>query len=385
MVLALLAFCVMASPQVRAESEQLTQRTARQVQLAYEMQLNEKPNEAIDLLKGVSTTKKYDIAYIARMLGGLYWQIEQPKQAIKALTLAVEEKVLASEQHRDAQRMLADILLMEGEYQLAEYTYRELVPVYTRVSDLELVWLRIAQAQYQQQKWSLVETSINHQQRYLKEAKLQPKVTPLNMKLGAQIAQKKWHSALTTAKSLRELEPYNYLWWKQLTTLYIYTEQHNKALITLQQADRAGFELSEQLLILMAQLYAQNKVPQKAGETYARLKSLESRPELLAQQATYWQLAKEWSKASSSWRKAATLDQKYYWQHTLLMLKLNDFTAALASINQLSEITSDVLLAKTQALSALGHRSQALQVVTELHKVDPSDNSLHWIKYLTKD
>ncbi|MDB1125713.1 tetratricopeptide repeat protein [Vibrio algarum] len=190
MVLALLAFCVMASPQVRAESEQLTQRTARQVQLAYEMQLNEKPNEAIDLLKGVSTTKKYDIAYIARMLGGLYWQIEQPKQAIKALTLAVEEKVLASEQHRDAQRMLADILLMEGEYQLAEYTYRELVPVYTRVSDLELVWLRIAQAQYQQQKWSLVETSINHQQRYLKEAKLQPKVTPLNMKLGAQIAQK---------------------------------------------------------------------------------------------------------------------------------------------------------------------------------------------------
>ncbi|MDB1125714.1 tetratricopeptide repeat protein [Vibrio algarum] len=184
---------------------------------------------------------------------------------------------------------------------------------------------------------------------------------------------------------MRELEPYNYLWWKQLTTLYIYTEQHNKALITLQQADRAGFELSEQLLILMAQLYAQNKVPQKAGETYARLKSLESRPELLAQQATYWQLAKEWSKASSSWRKAATLDQKYYWQHTLLMLKLNDFTAALASINQLSEITSDVLLAKTQALSALGHRSQALQVVTELHKVDPSDNSLHWIKYLTKD
>lgn len=379
-----LSVCLLFSSFTSANSEQLTPGTARQVQIAYELQLKEKPHEAIQLLEKLKTSKKYDLAYVRRMLGGLYWQREQTKQAIKALTLAVDAQVLAQDQQLDTLRMLADILLMEGEYQSAESYYQKLVPLYQQASDLEWVWLRIAQAQYQQEKWVFVEASINHQQRYLGAANLQPKVLPLNIKLGAQLAQQKWQSALSTALSLRTLEPNNYRWWRQLVTLYMHTQQQDQALITLQQADRAGFELSEQYLKLMAQLYSQKGVPQKAAQIYVRLISLNNSAELLAQQATYWQLAKEWDNAGESWLKAAILDSRYYWQHTLLMLKLNDYNEALASVSQINEQTNEVLLVKIQVLSALGKNKQALQVATQLHKLAPSDESLRWIQYLSR-
>lgn len=380
-----IVYWLLASSVAWAESKELSRRTARQVQNAYELQLKEKPDEAITILAKLNPSGQYDLAYVNRMLGGLYWQTQQPQLAIKTLTLAIEQEALPAVQHRDTQKMLADILLMEGRYKLAESYYQGLMPAYEQAKDLDWLWLRIAQAQYQQEKWAQVEKSIGYQQRYRRQAKLQPKVMPLNMMLGALLAQKKWQTAIPTASSLRALEPDNYVWWRQLITLYIYTQQQQQALITLQQADRVGFELSEQYLMLMAQLYAQDGVPQKAAQTYTRLKGLDNSATLLAQQAEYWQGAKEWDKATSVWFKAAQIDNKYYWQHALLLLKMRDHKRALVSMDKLTNQTSQMLLAKTQALSALGEKKQALQVATELHKIESSDESLRWIKYLSED
>ncbi|UGA57283.1 hypothetical protein [Vibrio sp. VB16] len=378
-------YWLLASPVAWAESKELSHRTARQVQIAYELQRKEKPDEAITVLTNLNPSGQYDFAYVNRMLGGLYWQTQQSQLAIKTLTLAINQKALPTVQQRDTQQMLADILLMEGQYKLAESHYQKLLPAYEQAKDLEWLWLRIAQAQYQQQEWARVELSIGHQQRYRQQAKLPLKVMPLNMLLGAQLARKKWQNAVPTALSLRTLEPDKYVWWRQLITLYIYTQQQQQALITLQQADRVGFELSDQYLMLMAQLYAQDGVPKKAAQTYARLKGLDSSATLRAQQAEYWQAAKEWDKAASIWLKAAQIDNKFYWQHALLLLKMRDYKRALISIDKLTNQTSQMLLAKTQALSAIGKKEQALQVATELHRIESSEESLRWIKYLSED
>lgn len=379
-----LTFWFIYSPFSFASSEQLTPYTVRQVQFAYDKQLEEKPDEAIKILESLKPSQKYDVAYVQRMLGGLYWQTKQTTKAVEALTLAFEAEILPIEKKIDTLRLLADILLIEGEYQFAESYYQKLVPLYREAKGLEWVWLRVAQAQYQQQKWALVEQSIDHQQRYLKEAHLEQKASPLKMKLGAQLALEKWQDALSTTLSLRALETDNFLWWRQLVTLYLYTKQPDQALITLQQADRFGFDLSEEHLKLLAQLYSQKGIPQKAAQTYARLTVLNSSAEGLAQQATYWQLAKEWEKAGASWRKAAMLDEKYYWQYTLLMLRLNDYDAALTSVNKVKKTTNEVMRAKVRVLSALGKKEEALDVATQWHQRSPSDESQQWIQYLTE-
>jgi len=395
LIISVIACSLLVSFAVWAKEKNLTTYTIRQVQHAYQLQLEEKPNEAIAVLEKTKTSRAYDQAYVHRMLGGLYWQTQQSALAIRSLTTAVEAKQLPKEQQRDTQRMLADILLVEGQYSKSEKGYVNLLPEYESAVDREWLWLRLAQSQYQQQKWSLVEKSIKKQQYYLIKAKLAPKVMPLNMMLAAQLSTKKWRRAIKTAYSLRELEPNNILWWKQLTTLYLQTDQIKKALTTLQQADRAGFKLSDQQLKLLAQLYAQLDVPFKAGETYSRIRSLEDSVELLQQQANNWQAAKEWDRAKKSWNKAANIDPKYYWQMALLQLQRREYDGALVSIEALTHSSAiktytksqlaKVHIAETQAFNALGQRKQALDAITLANRLQPSANTRSWIKYLSID
>ncbi len=379
LALASLFFCTTSW----ATTPQMANRTISIVQRAYELQQHEKLNEAIQILKKAKPSKRYDKAYVNRMLGSLYWQANQTQSAIRSLTAAADSGALLQQEYHDTQRMLADILLTEGHYAQAETRYRTLITHYQQAKPLETLWLRMAQAQYQQQKWQQVEHAIKKQQQYSKKANFKPQVAPLNMLLGAQLAQKKWSSAISTTRMLRELEPKNHLWWQQLTTLYMYSNNQNRALTTLQQAQRAGFTLSQQEIKLMAQLYAHQKLPEKAAQTYLQLSQLDESIELLAQQATYWQSAKEWQKAKQSWARAAKLDAKYFWPLALLHLKTRDYQNAIDAINKLPFQSTEVRLTKIQALHALGENEQAFETAQQLHQQNPSDHSLSWVTFLS--
>jgi tetratricopeptide (TPR) repeat protein len=367
-----------------AWAKDLTASTLRQVLRAHELQQQEQVTEAIELLAEVAPSGLYDQAYVNRMLGNLYWQNDKPNQAIRYLTLAVDARMLSQMEQRDTARMLADILLMQGKYEQAESRYADLLKMYSEAEDLQWGWLRVAQAQYQQEKWASVEKSILNQQRQRNAARLKPKVLPFNMLLSAQLAQKKWQSAIHTTRSLRRLEPDNVLWWKQLVALYMQTEKHTDALTTLQQADRANFTLSQEQLILMAQLYVQAGVPYKAAETYQRLPKLNQSTELLKQQANYWQLAKQWDNALESWRKAADLDPKYFEQYALIQLRLRDYQAALTAINKIPSQDASILITKAEILNQLGETTQALRAATQAHRLEASENTYGWVRFLTK-
>ncbi|MGX9419087.1 tetratricopeptide repeat protein [Vibrio sp. WJH972] len=372
-----------------ANAANLTEYTVRHVQKAYALQQEERLSDAVATLLSIESNKPYDNAYVNRMLGSLYWQLSKPKSATKHLVLSVDSGALSEQEQRESVRMLADLRMMEPSFPKAEKRYKQLLALMSENSSTtsksyEMVWLRIAQAQYQQEKWSSVEASVDKQQHYQRKAKLRAKAEPLKMKLGAQLAKEKWKSAISTTRSLRSIEPNEALWWRQLTALYMQTEQHSQALITLQQADRAGFDMSQEQLTLMAQLYGRLNAPYKAAETYGRLAKLDSSAKLLSQQASYWQLSKEWDKALVSWKKAANLDSKFNRQYALLHMQQQNYASALQAINRLKKPDTTTLLTKVRALNELGQPEEALRIATAIHKHSPSDSTLSWIKFLSE-
>jgi hypothetical protein len=351
---------------------------------ANELQQDDKLTEAITVLEEYDPSREYDKAYINRMLAGFYWQKQDPNNTIRLLTLAVDAKKLPVNAQRETLTMLADILIAEGEYRLSQKRYYELLPLLEESKALELVWLRLAQSQYQLSKWALVEKSVKQQQHFQTLAKIEPRVLPLNMQLGAQLAQQKWKSAIQTTASLRELEPQNEVWWRQLIALYMQTHDHRNALITLQQAERAKFVLSNQQLTLMAQLYAQSGVPYQAAKTYERLSDIGRDPELIAQQAYYWQQAKEWQLALMHWDRAANLKPQYYKQYALLAIQQRELENALSAIDRMPNKDASLLVIKTQILNEMGKTEVALNTITLAHQLSPSDSTATWLRYLTQ-
>jgi tetratricopeptide (TPR) repeat protein len=284
--------------------------------------------------------------------------------------------------------MLADLLQLDGQYLLAESHYRALLKRYQSAADLEPIWLRLAQVQYRLKHWSQVENSIKNQQRQMREAALPTKSAPLSLLLAAQLAQQHWSHAIETSLTLRQLEPDNSRWWYQLVNLYLKTEQYQRALVTLQQADRAQIALADQQLQLMAQLYAQLGVPNRAAETYQRLSGLHLSAGLLAQQASFWLAANEWDRAAQSWSQAAQIDKRYHWQLAQLRLQQSAYQDALASLEILISTADSaaekarILILKAQALNELGEQRAALVAITKAHQIAPSDETRGWINYL---
>lgn len=366
-------------------AQELSDYSIRKVVYANELQEQGKLQEAIKQLTDYKARQAYDKAYIQRMLGSLYWQTEQPQKSINMLTLAVDAKVLDEQAQRHTLNMLADILLSHGHYQLAEQRYLSLVSLNNdNPKKLETLWLRIAQCQYQQQGWSALIKSVDKQQRYQNLAKLAAKPLPLQMKLSAQMALKKWKGAINTTIALHELQPKKTIWWRQLTSLYMQTTNYEKALVTLQQQERAGLALSEQQLRLMTQLYAQTGVPYKAAKTAQRLKDATASAQSFAQQAVYWQQAKEWQLALQHWHKAAQLDEKYYRHYALLSIQQREFKGALAAIDKVSKQDASLLLLKAQILNELDDPEHALVVATKAHQLAPSQATTSWIKFLNQ-
>ncbi|MDA7746795.1 hypothetical protein N8878_05630 [Psychromonas sp.] len=381
-VLMLIYFCFSSLP---IYAQTLSNYSVRKVMLAHELHQEDKLVDAIAVLQEYQATDEYDKAYINRMLAGFYWQNGDTKNTILRLTLAVDSQELPVESQRETLTMLAEVLIANSEYSRSEQRYYQLLPlIKDNNKTLELTWLRIAQTQYQQRKWSLVETSIEKQQYFQKITNIKPQVMPLNMLLGAQLAQEKWKSAIKTADSLRELEPKNVVWWQQLISLYMQNTDHSNALITLQQADRAELELSNDQLTLMAQLYAQSGVPYQAANTYLRLKNIEMDPDLMAQQAIYWQRAKEWQRALKQWDRAAQIKPAYYREYALLAVQRRELENALIAIDNVPEQDAALLLIKAQILNEMGNIEHALNTVIMAHQLAPSDKTETWVRFLTQ-
>ncbi|WP_440889591.1 hypothetical protein [Vibrio sp. WZ-1] len=371
-VLSLSAFTTVAN--------ELSQYTATRVQRAHNLAQEEKLQEAISTLEGLDLSREYDQAFVARMLGIFYWQNEQVKPAIKQLEIAVNSGLLKDEQAWQTRKMLADMLLNEQQFSKALPHYYDLSTSVPKNQKAHDIWLRIAQSHYQLSQWNKV---LSAMARYEKLG--QPdEMAPLSIKLSAELELKKWGPATGTIKRLIAIEPERVEWWRQLVALYLRVDDDKRALDSLALAKLQGVALNQDDLRLLAQLYGKRGIPERAAKVLGELDDINSDSKLKAQQATFWQMAKEWDKSIESWRVAAKLDRQYYWNLSQLLVQEGQYKDALVALDEVSGRKADVALVKTRAYYKLKRLEDALANAKRANEIEPSTQAESWVKYLSQ-
>ncbi|HDM8217619.1 tetratricopeptide repeat protein [Vibrio campbellii] len=371
-VLSLSAFTTVAN--------ELSQYTATRVQRAHNLAQEEKLQEAISTLEGLDLSREYDQAFVARMLGIFYWQNDQVKPAIKQLEIAVNSGLLKDEQAWQTRKMLADMLLNEQQFSKALPHYYDLSKAVPKTQKAHDIWLRIAQSHYQLSQWNKV---LSAMARYEKLG--QPdEMAPLSIKLSAELELKKWGPATGTIKRLIAIEPERVEWWRQLVALYLRVDDDKRALDSLALAKLQGVALNQDDLRLLAQLYGKRGIPERAAKVLGELDDINSDSKLKAQQATFWQMAKEWDKSIASWRVAAKLDRQYYWNLSQLLVQEGQYKDALVVLDKVSGRKADVALVKTRAYYKLKRLEDALANAKRANEIEPSTQAESWVKYLSQ-
>ena len=371
-VLSLSAFSTVAN--------ELSQYTATRVQRAHNLAQEEKLQEAISTLEGLDLSRGYDQAFVARMLGIFYWQNEQVKPAIKQLEIAVNSGLLEDEQAWQTRKMLADMLLNEQQFSKALPHYYDLSKSVPESQKAYEIWLRIAQSHYQLSQWNKVLSAMARYEKYGQPDEM----APLSIKLSAELELKKWQPAIGTIKRLIAIEPERVEWWRQLVALYLRVDDDKRALDALALAKLKGVELNQDDLKLLAQLYGKRGIPERAAKVLGELNEVNSDSKLKAQQATYWQMAKEWDKSIASWRVAAKLDRQYYWNLSQLLVQEGHYKDALIALDKVSGRKADVALVKTRAYYKLKRIEDALANAKRANEIEPSTQAESWVKYLSQ-
>ncbi|HCH3379226.1 TPA: tetratricopeptide repeat protein [Vibrio parahaemolyticus] len=363
-----------------AIAQELSQYTASRVQRAHSLAQEEKLKEAISTLESLDLSRGYDQAFVARMLGIFYWQNEQVKPAIKQLDFAVSSGLLQDEQAWQTRKMLADILLNEQQFAKALPHYYELSKAVPKNQKAHEVWLRIAQSHYQLSQWNKVLSALGRYEKFGQPDEL----GPLSIKLSSELELKKWQPAIVTIKRLIAIEPERVEWWRQLVALHLRVDDSKRALDAMALAKLQGVALSQDDFKLLAQLYAKRGIPERAALIMEQLEDLNVDSQLKAQQATYWQMAKEWDKSIDSWRIAAKLDSKYYWNYSQLLVQQGHYQQALAALDKVKGRNADVALIKTRAYYKLNRLDDALANAKRANEIKPSNQAKSWVKYLTQ-
>ncbi len=363
-----------------AIAQELSQYTASRVQRAHSLAQEEKFKEAISTLESLDLSRGYDQAFVARMLGIFYWQNEQVKPAIKQLDFAVSSGLLQDEQAWQTRKMLADILLNEQQFAKALPHYYELSKAVPKNQKAHEVWLRIAQSHYQLSQWNKVLSAMGRYEKFGQPDEL----GPLSIKLSSELELKKWQPAIVTIKRLIAIEPERVEWWRQLVALHLRVDDSKRALDSMALAKLQGVALSQDDFKLLAQLYVKRGIPERAALIMEQLEDLNVDSQLKAQQATYWQMAKEWDKSIDSWRIAAKLDSKYYWNYSQLLVQEGHYQQALAALDKVKGRNADVALIKTRAYYKLNRLDDALANAKRANEIKPSNQAKSWVKYLTQ-
>lgn len=363
-----------------AIAQELSQYTASRVQRAHSLAQEEKLKEAISTLESLDLSRGYDQAFVARMLGIFYWQNEQVKPAIKQLDFAVSSGLLQDEQAWQTRKMLADILLNEQQFAKALPHYYELSKAVPKNQKAHEVWLRIAQSHYQLSQWNKVLSAMGRYEKFGQPDEL----GPLSIKLSSELELKKWQPAIVTIKRLIAIEPERVEWWRQLVALHLRVDDSKRALDAMALAKLQGVALSQDDFKQLAQLYAKRGIPERAALIMEQLEDLNVDSQLKAQQATYWQMAKEWDKSIDSWRVAAKLDSKYYWNYSQLLVQQGHYQQALAALDKVKGRNADVALIKTRAYYKLNRLDDALANAKRANEIKPSNQAKSWVKYLTQ-
>ncbi|MDA9558199.1 tetratricopeptide repeat protein [Vibrio sp.] len=349
---------------------------------------SEQIDSAIDHLEKFDGQRTADKATIARILGVYYWQNDQLSEAVNQLEFAIANKEgLPISAAWLTEKMLADLYLNTNEYQKAKQHYQALLQSNSSGQSTEDVELRIAQSHYQLEEWKSALTVLNA---YWKRHPHQSKqIAALTLALGSSLNLELWELSIQYTKLLRDREPKQPRWWKQLARLQVREHQYRAAMNTLSLARIQNIVLNEQELILLSQLYARNKIPEKAAITLEDVlaigkKTKKDKLTLLKRQAAYWQQAKEWLQSAKVWGEIVKIDSSQL-KYEISMLNLaGEYRSIIQKLENQSNLSPLLNLSLVRALYKEKRYDQAVNIARQVHQKTNSEESKQWVDYLSQ-
>lgn len=348
--------------------------------------------KAIKTLESTQTNAKYDQAFIARILGIYYWEENSAEKSIASLQTALDLNQLESSAQWQTRRMLADILYSEDSMDKAISLYNQLLDENDNLntkdrskfqSDINQIHFRLSAAYYQKENWQATKAHLIQFNAEDKAQNLQAK----QMLLMAQVNLKDWPGADKTGDSLIRLEPENKSWWQQ--KIYAQTQSGDlaRALDTYSLAMQHGIQFESHDYQMLAQLYAQNNIYEKAARIYDDMFEKFPKTQTLENQkiqANYWQMGKDWGKATQAWQNLAKQDEQFNWQLTQLFAQQGQYQKALVVIDKAQPYAgaNDYALTKVNLLYKLNRYNDALAHAKRFYERSPSESVKSWIGFL---
>lgn len=240
------------------KSQAVGEKVGKAIAKAFELYSANQINEAIALLEPIQATTDFDKAFRARFLGNLYAE-KSPGKAARFLEEAVKYDVLSFTDHAATLKLLADVTLMEKQYEKAIKHYNAWLD-FTGEQNAD-VELRIASCYFELKQFAKI---IPHADRAISWSK-EPKKGAYDMKYYAYYELKQTKKAIEVLETIVTLFPAEKNSWINLGQFYAMDEQFDRALAIISMAYKQGYLTKESEIKLLSQLYSNNNVPYKAA------------------------------------------------------------------------------------------------------------------------
>lgn len=315
------------------------ERVGKTLVKAFDLYNEEKLDEAIAVLKDVSSSNEFDTATLNRFLGNLY-ATKDEKQAIKYLTLAVKPDVLTFNDQSTSMKLLADMLLQDKQYQKAIKAYEDWI-MFTGEQNAD-AYMRIANAYYLMNQHDKVLAPADDAIRFSPK----PIEGPYQLKMAALYEIKRYKELVSVVETMVQLFPENKQFWVYLGNFYTLTEEYGKALSTLQLAYSQGYLEKDSEVRMLAQMYANNNIPYKAATTMEKhMKSglVKKDKTNLTFIASNYQSAREFVKAADYYGELAKLtnDADAYRRQGAAYLSVQRYNDAIAAFDKALSMNVD--------------------------------------------
>ncbi|MBY5991112.1 tetratricopeptide repeat protein [Ferrimonas balearica] len=361
----------------------MTPAMANKVQDAWALFEQDKLAEAIALLEPLKPRDAEGQAYVARLLGSLYWAAEQPDKALAQLEQALAAGVLNEMSAAQTRRMVADILMMNERFAEALGHYQGIRDSGPEAMVTAELHLRIAQSHFQLEQWAEVVPAAKA------SVALEPAVAPYQMMLSAHQQLEQWPQALRVTQALIDLAPDQLSWWRQRASIQLRLADQEGALRTLALAQQQGLLASEGDYRSLVQLFANRQLPELAARLMADQlgQTLPDDEANRVQLARYWQQAREWAQAQAAWGAAAKLNPKYRVNQFEVRVMQSDYEQAVALLPQLDELRLEredrarVEMMAVRAYYQMGQYAEALARAEQAARYD-RDAAEPWFAFL---
>jgi len=223
----------------KAKTRVMGERVGKKVIKAFDLYNEDKLDEAIAMLKEIDASDDFDKATVNRYLGSMYGQKEQYKTAIKHLELAVAPDILNFADQEQSLKTLGDMYAGTEQYAKAKDAYIAWMD-FTGEEDAT-VYTRIAQANYQLEKFKDVVVPANKAIKLQKE----PNKAPYQLKLGSYFELKDYKNMVKVGEEIVRIWPDDKKAWVSLGKYYLQTEDYKTGLATMEVAYKNGYFESE--------------------------------------------------------------------------------------------------------------------------------------------